>query len=70
MGDRHIFHEDEALVAEFEEVFSGEGRAEVSDDCVWQTESMYDLVDEFSCFLCCCFDQGLAFNPLGLSMAT
>ena len=46
-------------------MMTSECSSEVSDNTIWETESMDDIFEELDCFLCSSRDERFIFNPLG-----
>ena len=56
MGFRHVFYDYASVIVEIPECSAGELSAQVGDYTVRNSESMYDLIEEFYSFLLSCFD--------------
>ena len=65
MGNRDIFDGDASVFAEVPKMVTSECSSEVSDNAIWETESMDDIFEELNCLLCSSQNKQLVFDPLG-----
>ena len=65
MSNGNIFNRDAPIFAEVPKMMAGKSRPEVSDDAIWETESVYDVFKELDCFLSSSCDKWFVLDPLG-----
>ena len=65
MGNRDIFDGDASVFVEVLKMLTSECSFEVSDNAIWETESMDDIFEELDCLLCSGRNKRLIFDPLG-----
>ena len=52
MGNGDVFDKDASIFAEVPKMVTSECSSEVSDNTIWETESMDDIFEELDCLLC------------------
>ena len=65
MGNRDVFDGDALVFAEVPKMVPSECSSKVSDNTIWEIESMDDIFEELDCLLCSGRDKRLVFDPLG-----
>ena len=64
MGNRDVFNGDASFFAEVPKMMTSECGSEVSDNTVWETESVDDIFEELDCLLCSSRNKRFVFDPL------
>ena len=52
MGNGDVFNGDASVFAEVPKMMTSECSSEISDNAVWETESVDDIFEKLDCLLC------------------
>ena len=65
MGNGDVFDEDASAIAEVLKMMTSECSSKVSDNAIWEIESMDNIFEELNCLLCSSRNKRFVFNPVG-----
>ena len=65
MGNGDVYDGDASVFTEVPKMMASKRSSKVSDNAVWETESVDDIFEELDCFLCSSRNKRFVFDPLG-----